>query len=108
MEIEIVALIIGIAAATFLTRSAFVFTYKKIKVSGSCNKWMAYIPIAIFTTILVPALLLPEGELDISIQNEYLIAGAIVLLVASRTRSLAGTVVIGISVILFLRYVLGF
>lgn len=68
---------------------------------------MVYVPIAVFTTIIVPALLLPSGELDISFQNEYLIAGIIALLVAYKTKNVVGTVIIGISSILFLRLVLG-
>lgn len=108
MEAEIIELIVGMAILTFLTRFAFALAFKRFKVSEKWNALMIYVSIAVFTTIIVPALLLPEEKLDISIQNEYLIAGLIALLVAYKTKNLVGTVIIGISIILLLRFVLGF
>lgn len=108
MEAEIIELIVGIAILTFFTRFAFAMIFKRVKVSERWNRWMIYVPIAVFTTIIVPALLSPKGELDTSIQNEYLIAGIIALLVAYKTKNLVGTVIIGISIILLLRFVLGY
>lgn len=107
MEAEIIGLIIGIAALTFFTRFAFTMLFRRFKISERWNMFMVYVPIAVFTTIIVPALLVPNGELDISFQNEYLIAGIIALLVAYKTKNVVGTVIIGISLILFLRLVLG-
>lgn len=107
MEAEIIELILEIAILTFFTRFAFVVIFKRVKISEGWNKWMIYVPIAVFTTIVVPALLSPRGELNISIHNEYLIAGIIALLVAYKTKNLMGTVIIGISVILLLRWSLG-
>ena len=108
METEIVGLIIGIAALTFFTRFAFAVVLKKVKISEKWNRWIVYIPIAVFTTIIVPNLLAPNEEIELSIQNEYLIAGIVTLLIAYKTKNLAGTVIIGISIILLLRALLGF
>lgn len=108
MEAEIIGLIIGIAVLTFFTRFGFALILKKTKISEKWNKWMAYIPIAVFTTIIVPSLLAPNEELELSIQNEYLIAGIVALLMAYKTKNLAGTVIIGISIIYILRVFLGF
>lgn len=108
METEIIGLIIGIAVLTFFTRFTFAAILKKTMISEKWNKWMIYVPIAVFTTIIVPALLAPKEELEFSIQNEYLIAGIVALLIAYKTKNLVGTVIIGISIILLLRVLFGF
>ena len=104
MEAEIIELIIGMAVLTFFTRFASSVMFKRVNISKKWNALMIYVPIAVFTTIIVPALLLPKEKLDISINNEYLIAGLISLLFAYKTKNLVGTVIIGISVILLLRF----
>jgi branched-subunit amino acid transport protein len=81
---------------------------KKTKISENWNRWIVYIPIAVFTTIIVPSLLAPNGALELSVQNEYLIAGIVTLLIAYKTKNLAGTVIIGILIIILLRVLLGF
>lgn len=107
METEIICLILGVAALTFLTRFAFAVAFKKLASLPKWNRWLMYVPVAVFTTIIVPALLLPRGWLDLSIYNEYLIAGVAAVLVAYKTRNLAGTVVVGIATVLLLRFVFG-
>jgi branched-subunit amino acid transport protein len=108
LETEIIGLIVGIAALTFFTRFAFAVTLKKTKISENWNRWIVYIPIAVFTTIIVPSLLAPNGALELSVQNEYLIAGIVTFLIAYKTKNLAGTVIIGILIIILLRVLLGF
>lgn len=98
----------GIAALTFFTRFAFAVMLKKTKISENWNRWIVYIPIAVFTTIIVPSLLAPNGALELSVQNEYLIAGIVTFLIAYKTKNLAGTVIIGILIIILLRVLLGF
>jgi branched-subunit amino acid transport protein len=108
LETEIIGLITGIAALTFFTKFAFAVILKKVEISEKWNKRLAYIPIAVFTTIIVPSLLAPNETLELSIQNEYLIAGIAAFLVAYKTKNLAGTVLIGIVIVLSLRILLGF
>jgi branched-subunit amino acid transport protein len=107
LEEQIIGLIIGMAVLTFFTRFAFAVLFKGRNASKKWNALIIYVPIAVFTTIIVPALLFPEEKLDISINNEYLIAGLISLLFAYKTKNLVGTVIIGISVILLLRFAFG-
>lgn len=108
METEIIGLIIGIALLTFFTRFALAVILRKRKISEKWNRWMVYIPIAVFTTIIVPSLLAPNEKLELTIQNEYLIAGIVTLLIAYKTKNLIGTVIIGILIIYMLRVFLGF
>jgi branched-subunit amino acid transport protein len=107
LETEITGLIIGIAILTFFTRFAFVVILRKTKISEKWNRLISYIPIAVFTTIIVPSLLAPNEKLELSVQNEYLIAGIVTLLIAYKTKNLAATVIIGISIICILRIFFG-
>lgn len=107
MEAEIIGLIIGMAALTFFARFASAMILRRVNASEKWNALMIYIPITVFTTIIAPALLMPEERLDVSIQNEYLVAGLVSFFFAYKTKNLGGTVIIGISVILLLRFAFG-
>ncbi|MEM3673573.1 MAG: AzlD domain-containing protein [Candidatus Bathyarchaeia archaeon] len=108
METEIIGLIMEIAALTFFTKFALAVILKKVEISESWNKRLAHIPIAVFTTFIVPSLLAPNEVFELSVQNEYLIAGIVAFLAAYKTKNLAGTVIIGISTVLLLRMLFGF
>lgn len=106
MRAEILLLICGMALATFFTRFASLVLFRTTGFPGWLERWLKHIPTAVLTALIVPALLLPRGELDISLNNYYLIAGLIAGFIAWRTHNIAATLTIGMAVMLILQ--LGF
>ncbi len=57
---------------------------------------LRFVPAAVFSALIAPALLRPAGPVQISAANPYLLAGTLALAIAWRTRSAFLTVVAGI------------
>lgn len=103
MRNEIVFIIIGMALVTFATRFSCVALLKQTGMPDWLERWLKHIPTAILTALIVPALVLPRGQIDISLDNHYLVAGLLAALVAYKSRNIIATLVLGMGTILSLR-----
>ncbi|MBZ0287506.1 MAG: AzlD domain-containing protein, partial [Anaerolineae bacterium] len=68
---------------------------------------LRYVPVAVLTAITLPAMLMPDGTIDIRPDNTYLVGGIIAALVAWRTKKLLLTIVVGMTAFLLWRAVVG-
>ena len=68
------------------------------------GSWLGYVPTAVLSAMLLPAVLIADGRLSFGLHNLFLWAALPTLLVAWRTRSLFGAVVTGIAVVAVARY----
>jgi branched-subunit amino acid transport protein len=93
-------LVIGMAAVTFLVRWPVLALVSRIALPQPVLDAMKFIPPAVLTAIIVPAMLTPAGRLDLSYTNAYLMAGVAAALVAWRTRNLLLTIVLGMALFL--------
>ena len=66
---------------------------------------LRYVPIAVLTAIIVPAVLIPDGErIVIGTGNSMLIAALVAAVVSWRTKSLLLTIVIGMGMLFVWRW----
>ena len=101
---EILLIIAGMAAATFFTRFACLALFSRNGVPGWMGKWLKHVPTAILTALIAPALLMPQGNLDISTGNHYLLAGCVAAVTAYKSRSVIATMTLGLAVMFALRW----
>lgn len=81
-------------AGTFLMRASFLLAAHKLaEVPEGVQRVLRQIPPAALAAIVVPALLQPEGTLDL--WQPELAAGALAALVCWRTRSVVATLTVG-------------
>ncbi|MDP1819592.1 MAG: AzlD domain-containing protein [Acidimicrobiales bacterium] len=81
---------------TYAMRASFlVFAHRMADVPPALQRLLRQIPPAALASIVVPALLRPEGHIDVV--QPRLLAGAIAAIVAWRTRNIALTLVVGIA-----------
>jgi branched-subunit amino acid transport protein len=101
-------LILGMALATFAVRYPVMVLVGKIPLPQSVFRALRYVPTAVLAAIIVPAVLMPNGDgrIDLSPSNAYLIAGIAAAVVAWRTKNVLVTIVIGMGLFLFIRLVL--
>lgn len=104
MRLEILLIIVGMAAATFFTRFGAVAILKKTGLPCWLERWFKHVPTAVLTALIVPALLLPEGRVDLSLGNHYLLAGILAAIVAYTCRNAMLTMGLGLTAILSLRW----
>jgi len=84
---------------TYAMRASFlVFAHRLADVPPSVQRLLRQIPPAALAAIVVPALLRPEGQIDLW-QSRFL-AGAVAAFVAWKTRNIALTLVVGIGLVM--------
>ena len=103
MRNEILVVILAMAAVTFATRFGSIALFRQTEMPDWLERWLKHIPTAILTALIVPALLLPKGQLDITLHNHYLLAGILAAVVAYKSRNIVYTIVLGMGAMIVLR-----
>ncbi|MDF2569843.1 MAG: hypothetical protein K0R55_1447 [Sporomusa sp.] len=104
MRSEIMLIIVGMAAVTFFTRFGSLALLQKTGLPTWFERWLKHVPIAILTALIVPSLLLPQGQIDFSLNNHYLLAGVLAAIVAYTCRNAILTMGLGLTAMLSLRW----
>ncbi len=94
---EILALILACAAVTAVPRVLPLVLLAKIELPRWLLDWLAYVPVAVLAALLAIEVLVVEGRAVVSTGNPALLAILPALAVAGMTRSLIGTVVVGVA-----------
>ena len=101
-------LIAGMFVVTFGTRYLLWGTAGRFRFPPWLSDALGFVPPAVLTAIIVPAVLTPDGQQpDISLSNPYLLAALAAAAVALWRRHLMLTIVLGMSVFMLLRWGLG-
>ena len=84
---EIWLVILGGMIVTYLTRLSFTVLVPPDRLSPVFSRGLVYIPPAVLAAIVLPELLLAEGQIAISSSNHQLLAGILAALVAWRLKN---------------------
>jgi branched-subunit amino acid transport protein len=88
-------------AGTYAMRASFLLAADRLaRVPPSVERLLRQIPPAALASLVVPALLRPEGELDLV--SPRLVAGLVAAVVAWRTRNVAATLAVGMGLLVLL------
>jgi len=90
---------------TFGMRYSLIFLFGRMRVPGLLQRSLRFVPPAVLSAIVLPDLLLHAGSPNLTFQNERMLAGAIAILAAWRTRNMLVTIAIGMAALLLLRWV---
>jgi branched-subunit amino acid transport protein len=92
---------------TFATRLSFILLLERIKVPEWFRRGLRFVPVAVLSAIILPELTNPNGSLFLSWRNPQLLAGALAILVAWKTRNVILTILAGMAALLIFQIVLG-
>lgn len=92
------ALIAGMTVVTFGVRYPVLALVSRLELPQPLVDALRFIPPAVLAAIVAPAVFMPNGELDLSMANAHLVAGAVAALAAWRTRNLLLTIGLGMGV----------
>lgn len=99
--------ILGMAIVTYATRVIMLVALRG-KLSPALQRWLGYVPVAVFTALIVPPLLLQaQGDTQVLMIGPPLVAGIVGALVAWRAGNLLLTIGSGMATFWLLR-ALGF
>ena len=88
------AAILGMFAATYVTRASFIVFGQKLRFPPAVVQALGHVPVAVLTAIVVPEAIAPGGSVDLSLSNPYLVGTLIAGLVAWKSRSILAAVLV--------------
>ncbi|MCG7379184.1 AzlD domain-containing protein [Paenibacillus sp. ACRSA] len=100
-------IIMGSALLTFIPRVLPLMLFSKIQIPMWLLRWLEYVPVAVMASLIGQELFMSGNKLVPITQNPALWAALPTLIVAIWTRSLLGTVLVGIVTMMILRYWMG-
>src|SRR5512137_2988653 len=86
---------------TFGMRLSLIYLFGRFQIPETLRKALHYVPPAVLSALIFPALLLPDGTLNLSFENTRLFAGLAAIVVAWFSKNTLVTIIAGI-VVLFL------
>ena len=104
METKIIVIIIGMSLVTQIPRIIPLVVMSKLSLPPLLLNWLKYIPVAVLSALLVPSVLLPGGQLSISLDNKSLLASIPCIIIAAKTKNLFITVLSGIVMMAILQF----
>ena len=101
------AVIVGLAGVTVLTRCFFFLSDKPWHLPGWAQRGLQYAPIAALSAVVIPEIVMSQGHLIGTWQDARLFAAAAGTVVYFRTKNVLLTIVLGMAVYLPLHLGLG-
>lgn len=99
-------MIAGMMAVTFGIRYFLFAVADRIRLAPWIEGSLRFIPPAVLTAIILPAVLLPKGDWQVSFTNPYLVSAVAAAAAGVLTRNLLATIAIGLAVFFALRLLL--
>jgi len=88
---------------TFAMRLSFIYLMDKIEFPEWLRNSLRLVPPAVLSAIIFPELLVVNGQVNLTLDNNRMIAGIMAILVAWRTRNTLLTIGAGMVVLLLLQ-----
>ncbi len=92
-------LLLLIGGGTFLIRLSFIHLFGKIELPPLMAGFLRYVPPAVLSALVLPAILIQDGQLTLSLGNGRLVAAGVAALVAVKSKSAIGTIGTGMAVL---------
>jgi branched-subunit amino acid transport protein len=89
--------IVGMGLVTFAIRLSLIILLGRVEVPRLVTRALHFVPPAVLSAIIFPELLRPAGQLDLSLGNARLLAGALATVVAWRTKNVLLTIAVGMA-----------
>ncbi|AOY91749.1 branched-chain amino acid transporter [Cupriavidus sp. USMAA2-4] len=105
-DLVLLAVFVGAGLATFLIRLSFIALEGRVRLPSWFRTSLQFVPPAMLSALIAPDLLMRDGHLDLSPGNARLLAGAVAILIAARTRSIGWTIAGGMAALAALEYLL--
>ena len=99
--------ILGLAVITVVTRSFFFISDRELPIPAWLQQGLRYAPLAALAAVVVPEIVMTQGQLIDTWQDARLFAAAAALAYFFWRRGILGTILTGMAVLLPLRLGLG-
>lgn len=94
---------VGMGLVTYLPRLLPAWFLRGRKLHPFIEAWLKYVPVAVLAALLLPSLLVADGQMNLTWNNLYLWAAIPAGVTAWKTRSMFATVLVGMAVVALAR-----
>ena len=101
MNIWLVMLLGGLI--TFGMRFSLIYLFGRFEVPETMRKALHYVPPAVLSAIIFPELFFPDGALNLSFENNRLLAGLVAVAVAWISKNTLVTILVGMLALFLLQ-----
>jgi branched-subunit amino acid transport protein len=91
---------------TFAIRFSFIYLFGRFHIPDTVRKALHYVPPAVLSAIVFPELLLPNGTLNLSLENHRLLAGLVAVVAAWYSKNTLVTILAGMIALFLLQWLL--
>jgi branched-subunit amino acid transport protein len=88
---------------TFGMRFSFIYLMGRVALPDYARRVLRFVPAAVLAAIVAPEVLMPAGQLDVSLGNSYLLAATAAVIAALWIRNTLITILIGMAVLALLQ-----
>ncbi|MFK0573211.1 AzlD domain-containing protein [Endozoicomonas sp.] len=103
---DIWVILLTVAALVFGSRFFLMEPWLPLKLSQNVQQFLSFSAPAVLTAIATPIVFIRDNQFSLSMDNQYLIAGIIVVILALITRNTLMTVILGMLSFLVLKHVI--
>lgn len=96
-------IIAGMALVTCLPRVLPLLVLSRKDIPPGLRRWLEFVPVSVLSALLVPSLLVQNGQLAFRLDNHYLLAAVPAFLVAVKFKNIFLTVFCGIVSLMIIR-----
>lgn len=96
-------IILAAAALTFAIRFSFIGLQGRHEFPIGVKRALRFVPASVLAAIVWPAIVAPDHQLDLSLDNARIIAAILAAIVAWRTRNILATLAVGMSALWLLQ-----
>ncbi|MGC9396435.1 MAG: AzlD domain-containing protein [Anaerolineae bacterium] len=100
---------LGMLVVTYIPRVLPLWLFTSKPLPPPVIAWLRYVPVAVLAALLLPALVITENNavptLDVSFANLFLWAAIPTFIIAWKTRSLFGPVIVGMVIVAVIRFI---
>ncbi len=91
---------------TYVTRLSFIYLLGKLPMPDWLQRGLRFVPVAVLSAIILPELAGQNGTIDLTLRNPQLLAGAVAVVVAWRTKNVILTMTLGMATLLIFQAVI--
>jgi branched-subunit amino acid transport protein len=102
MNIWLVMLLGGLI--TFGMRFSLIYLFGRFQIPETLRRALHYVPPAVLSALIFPALFLPAGTWDLSLNNTRLLAGLVAIVAAWFSRNTLITIIAGMIALFLLQF----
>ena len=95
-ELYFVSIILGMFAVTFGIRFCLFAKANKVVMPVWVEGALGFVPISVLSAIIVPMIFMPNGQLELSLQNPWLIGAGAAFIVGLIKQNQLLTILIGV------------